>query len=209
MSTDDFNNIDCFFFDLDGTLLNISDEIFEKEYMKLLVKHFIDLFTPEKFLNYFMTSVEALMQHNDYESYAIESFVAKFSELSGMERDEAWRRLIEFYSNDFGQLQKYVVESPVSNSLIKSIQSKGKKILLATNPVFPEIATRQRVEWANLDYENDFIFIPHITNSNAVKPDPQYYQNLMDIVNVPAEKILMVGNDFLYDGSASLVGIKT
>ena len=42
-----------------------------------------------------------------------------------------------------------------------------------------------------------------------MKPDPQYYQNLMDIVNVPAEKILMVGNDFLYDGSASLVGIKT
>ncbi|OLS23870.1 MAG: Pyrophosphatase PpaX [Candidatus Heimdallarchaeota archaeon LC_2] len=209
MSTDDFNNIECFFFDLDGTLLNISDQIFEQEYTKLLVNHFIDVFTPGEFLDYFMTSVEALMKHNDYENYVIESFLSKFSELSGMGRDDAWNRLHEFYSNNFGQLQKYVIESPVSKSLIKSLESRGKKIVLATNPVFPEIATRQRVKWANLDYENDFIFIPHISNSNAVKPDPQYYQNLLDIVNVPAEKILMVGNDFLYDGSASLVGIKT
>ncbi len=145
METDGFNDIECFFFDLDGTLLDISDDIFGQEYTKLLAKYFIDIFEPQEFLKYFMTSVDALMEHKDYENYAIESFLSKFNELSGVDRDEAWRRLEEFYSNDFGELQKYVNDSSLSKSLVNSIQSKGKKILLATNPVFPEIATRQRV----------------------------------------------------------------
>lgn len=209
MVNDGFNDIECFFFDLDGTLLDISDEVFGEEYMKLLVQQFIDIFSPKDFLNYFMKSVDALMEHKDYDNFAIESFLSKFNELSGIEREEAWRRLEQFYSNEFGELKKHVIDSPASRSLIKTLQSKGKKILLATNPVFPEIATRRRVDWAGLDYENDFIFVPHITNSNAVKPDPRYYHNLIEMVKVDPSKILMVGNDYMYDGSASQVGIKT
>ncbi len=42
-----------------------------------------------------------------------------------------------------------------------------------------------------------------------MKPDPRYYHNLIELVDTDPSKILMVGNDYLYDGSASQVGIKT
>lgn len=203
------NSIECFFFDLDGTLLNISDQDFELEYSKLIAKSFIDLYNPETFFSYFLPSVEALMNHKDYDKYVIDSFLSKFTELSGMGRDDIWDRLHNFYTNDFRRLQNLVKPTTISRELIDNIQSQGKKVILATNPVFPEIATRQRVEWAGLDYNSDFLFVPHVNNSTAVKPDSQYYHNLIDLVDVQPNNILMVGNDYLYDGSASQVGIKT
>ncbi|MCE7735190.1 MAG: HAD family hydrolase [Candidatus Heimdallarchaeota archaeon] len=203
------NSIECFFFDLDGTLLNISDQDFELMYSKLIANSFKDLYNPETFFSYFLPSVEALMNHRDYSTNVIESFLSKFSELSGMGKDEIWERLHNFYTNDFGKLQNLVKPSTISKDLIDKIQSQNKKVVLATNPVFPEIATKQRVEWAGLDYNSDFLFVPHVSNSTAVKPDPQYYHNLIDIVKIEPSKILMVGNDYLYDGSASQVGIKT
>lgn len=206
---DTLNKIECFFFDLDGTLLNIPDQDFELEYSRLIASSFIDTYNPETFFSYFLPSVEALMMHKDYNSYVIESFLSKFSELSGMGKEDVWDRLHSFYTNEFGELQKLVKPSTVPKELIQEIQSQNKKVILATNPVFPEIATRQRVEWAGLDYNSDFLFVPHVNNSTAVKPDPQYYYNLIDLVNVQPNNILMVGNDYLYDGSASQVGIKT
>ncbi|MHA2278756.1 MAG: HAD family hydrolase [Candidatus Kariarchaeaceae archaeon] len=206
---DSLENIECFFFDLDGTLLDLSDDKFDVEYIKLITNYFIDHYDPETFLSYFMPSVEALMSHDDNENLVIESFLDKFSELSGMKRDDVWNNLHGFYSSDFGYLRDHVNPTPISRSLIDKIQSMGKKIVLATNPVFPEIATRQRVEWAGLNYDEDFLYVPHVNNSRTVKPNPKYYQNLIEMVNIPPEKILMVGNDFLYDGSASQVGIKT
>ena len=209
MEDGNLNNIECFFFDLDGTLLDLSDKAFDVEYSKLITNYFKEQYDPNTFLSYFMPAVEALMKHNDYTKPIIDSFLDKFNELSGMDRNEVWEQLSGFYSSDFGNLRDHVNPTPISKSLIRYLQSKKKKIVLATNPVFPEIATRQRVEWAGLDYDNDFIFVPTVSNSSSLKPDPHYFRTLMDMVNVPAEKILMIGNDFLYDGSASRVGIKT
>ena len=106
------DNIECFFFDLDGTLLNIPDELFEEKYSKLIVRSFMDVYDTETFFSYFLPSVEALMNHKDYNNHVIESFLLKFSELSGMDKEEVWNRLHNFYATDFGQLQNLVTKSP-------------------------------------------------------------------------------------------------
>ena len=56
----------------------------------------------------------ALMNHRDYSTNVIESFLSKFSELSGMGNEEIWERLHNFYTKDFGKLQNLVKPSTIS-----------------------------------------------------------------------------------------------
>ena len=40
---------------------------------------------------------------------------------------------------------------------IQELKEKGYNIILATNPIFPKVATLNRIKWANLN-PNDFIY---------------------------------------------------
>ena len=68
------------------------------------------------------------------------------------------------------------------------------KPVLATNPLFPAIATRQRIRWAGLEPE-DFQFVTTYENSRFCKPNPEYYRDLLDKLGKDPESCLMVGND--------------
>ena len=86
--------------------------------------------------------------------------------------------------------------------------SKGIKVVLATNPIFPEVSTITRCEWIDLSF-SDFAYVSHANNSHYSKPNPIYYQTLLDITGSKAENTLMVGNDFHLDMAAKQVGIST
>ncbi|MBQ7839810.1 MAG: HAD family hydrolase, partial [Lachnospiraceae bacterium] len=78
---------------------------------------------------------------------------------------------------------------------------------LATNPLFPAIATQSRAKWAGLDPE-DFALITTYENSYHCKPNPDYYQEIMDKLKVKPEECMMVGNDVSEDMIARELGMK-
>lgn len=203
------STIKAVFFDLDATLLALPDEAWEKEYPKLLVPHFTDLFEPEVFFNYFWKATDALLKHNDPNKTVLESFFIPFSEMSGLSRKEVWDRFIKFYNTDFAKLRNSVVaDGDDGVKLVNFLKSNQMPMILASNPIFPEIATIQRVKWAGLNWD-DFKYITHGENSYTSKPDEKYYRNLAKMVSIDPENILMVGNSYYYDGFASKYGFKT
>ena len=84
---------------------------------------------------------------------------------------------------------------------------KDYDLVIATTPVLPEIAIKQRLEWAGV--EN----IPHklitsLENSRACKPNLLYYKFILKEIAQSAEVCLMVGDEDR-DMIAASIGLKT
>ena len=78
---------------------------------------------------------------------------------------------------------------------------------LATNPLFPSVATQTRIRWAGLEPE-DFELITTYENIRFCKPNPDYYVEILKRLGVKAKNCLMVGNDVGEDMVARDLGIQ-
>ena len=91
--------------------------------------------------------------------------------------------------------------------VIQAVKASGKMAVLATNPLFPAIATHSRVRWAGLNPE-DFQLITTNEDSRHCKPNPDYYRDVMNVLGVTPGECLMVGNDVGEDMIAQMLGIR-
>ena len=80
-------------------------------------------------------------------------------------------------------------------------------MVLATNPLFPAIATHSRIRWAGLN-PDDFEHITTYENSSYCKPNPDYYREILSKLNLKPEECVMVGNDTVEDMIAETLGMK-
>jgi FMN phosphatase YigB (HAD superfamily) len=78
---------------------------------------------------------------------------------------------------------------------------------LATNPVFPEVATRARVKFAGIAPES-FKLITTYENSHFAKPRREYYEEILNSLGLCAEECVMVGNDTSDDLPAASLGMR-
>ena len=81
------------------------------------------------------------------------------------------------------------------------------RFALATNPIFPAVATENRIRWAGLKPE-DFEFYTTYETCRYCKPNPKYYEDIVEKLGVSAEECLMVGNDVTEDMIAETLGMK-
>ena len=77
---------------------------------------------------------------------------------------------------------------------------------MATNPIFPAVATESRIRWAGLT-PADFELYTTYENIGFCKPNPAYYLEIANRLNVVPEECLMVGNDVTEDMVARSVGM--
>ena len=79
-------------------------------------------------------------------------------------------------------------------------------MVLATNPLYPAIATQNRIRWAGFRPE-DFELYTTYEDTYHCKPNPAYYQDILDKLGLKPEECLMVGNDANEDMAAAKLGI--
>ena len=90
--------------------------------------------------------------------------------------------------------------------IVHILKQNGIKVVLATNPIFPAIATESRINWAGLQ-PGDFELYTTYENCNYCKPNPKYYLDILSRLGLEPEECLMVGNDVGDDMVAKLLGI--
>ena len=193
-------------FDLDGTLLPMDNDVFVKTYFGLLAKTLAPHGYEAKALVDAVWAGTAAMVANDGRQTNEVVFWEKFAGVFG-ERVYGDKPVFEaFYANEFQNARSVCGFNPQAAQTIRRAKELGLRLVLATNPLFPAIATRSRIRWAGLNPE-DFEWITTYENIGFCKPNPEYYREILRRIGVSPENCLMVGNDVTEDMAAMELGM--
>jgi HAD superfamily hydrolase (TIGR01549 family) len=199
-------SIKAVLFDLDGTLLPMDLDEFIKHYFGGLAKKFASSgYDPQELIKAIWSGVSAMK--DDPERLNEESFWDCLYGVFGEDLKKDLYLFDDFYNNDFDKLSSICGYNEQADETIKLLKEKDVTIILATNPVFPEIATKKRMKWAGLDAE-DFALVTTYENSKSIKPSSAYYNEILQKFGLKPEECIMVGNDVDDDMPAEALGLK-
>jgi FMN phosphatase YigB (HAD superfamily) len=194
-------------FDLDGTLLPLDLEIFVHKYFEALAPVFAHKVEPKKFIKELISATEAMINNTGVTTNE-EAFMQRFLPAIGQEKEEMYPLFENFYQTHFPKLKEYAGHSHLSEKIVGQVIQKGYKVALATNPIFPEMATRHRMEWAGIG-ELPWNLVTTYENSTFSKPNPKYFQEVCSKLGLAPQQCLMVGNDVQEDLVAGTIGMRT
>lgn len=191
--------MDTFIFDLDGTLLPMpNQELFLNAYFKALSKKFmLHGIDHQKLIKALWVGIDAMINNNGEMSNA-ERFWQVFCPLMEEEYDKLEPLFDHFYRNEFSEARETTYANPNAALCVRLLKEKGYKLALATNPLFPQVATYNRIQWAGLRPE-DFELVTTYENSTYCKPNIKYYEEILSNIGKKAENCIMVGNDVKED----------
>lgn len=194
-------------FDLDGTLLPMDQDIFIKAYFKGLCSKLAPLgYDPKALIDAIWAGTAAMIKNSgDKSNEAV--FWDVFSGLFGEKSREDEPHFAEFYKTDFQNVKSVCGFDPQAADIIHKLKAVGIHVALATNPIFPAIATESRMRWAGLE-PSDFELYTTYENIGYSKPNTEYYAEIAKRLGVAPEECLMVGNDVGDDMVARKIGMK-
>lgn len=182
-------------FDLDGTLLPMDNDYFAKSYMKLLAAKLMPYgYEPHEFIKAVWDGVAAMVKNDGTRSNE-RAFMDSFAEKYGAERAERdLPVMLDFYANEFSQAKAFCGYNEAAAETIGLLKERGLRTALATNPLFPRVATLARIGWAGLK-PADFELITTYEDTHWCKPNPEYYREVARNIGAECSECLMVGND--------------
>ncbi len=194
-------------FDLDGTLLPMDQEKFVKAYLGPLSVKLAPLgYDPKKLINGIWTGTGAMVKNDGIRTNE-EVFWDVFAGIFGDDVRKDEPHFDAFYRNEFQNARTSCGFEPDAAPAVRKLKEMGFRVALATNPIFPAIATESRIRWAGLEPE-DFELVTTYENSRHCKPNLAYYQDIMEHLGVSPEECVMVGNDVDEDMVARKLGMK-
>lgn len=194
-------------FDLDGTLLPMDQDAFTKAYFKLLAAKLAPLgYEPQTLIDGIWAGTAAMVANDGSrtnESAFWDAFTARFG--ARARADEPI--FADFYANEFSGARAACGYTPCAAETVRALKARGLRVALATNPIFPAVATESRIRWAGLE-PSDFALYTTYENATFCKPNPAYYGEILDKLGVQPSECLMVGNDATEDLAARELGIE-
>lgn len=194
-------------FDLDGTLLPMDQDVFLKAYFGGLSQKLAPLGYEAKPLIDAIWHGTAAMLQNDGKQTNEAVFWAAFCRFLGKEARDDEAAFDSFYQVEFQKVQAVCGFDERAAQTVERIKAAGIPVALATNPIFPAIATESRMRWAGLS-PDDFALYTTYENIGYSKPNPDYYATVASRLGLLPEDCLMVGNDVSDDMVAKKLGMK-
>lgn len=185
-------------FDLDGTLLPQDQKEFVQNYFYSLTKKIANEgYDSQKFITGIQLGTKAMIENQGkYTNDKV--FWETFEIVSGYKESVISNHFMDYYTNEFMELGRNVKPYEGLNEVLISLKEKGYQLILATNPLFPPIATQNRIKWANID-SDVFSHITTYDNSYYSKPNIKYYQEIFEDFDMLPEESIMIGNDMTED----------
>lgn len=194
------------FFDLDGTLLPFVQEEFIHAYFHALVRRLTPMgYNGEKLTAALWKGVHAMVK-NEGAVTNRQLFWQVFTGELGMQALALETILDDFYTREFDGVRSVLREDVDHSALIHGLREKGYTLVLATNPVFPVTAIETRLGWAGLTGA-DFDYVTTYETCRHSKPNPAYYQDILDRIGKRAGECMMIGNSPSDDMAAQTLGL--
>lgn len=200
-------DINTILFDLDGTLLPMDQEKFVNVYFKMLAAKLVPYgYEPQQLINAILAGIEAMIK-NDGSQLNEDAFWKRFVDIYG-DKVLADKPVFEdFYKNEFQDARLFCGFNPKAAETVRLLKDKGYRVVLATNPLFPSIATESRIRWAGLE-PSEFDLYTTYENTSYCKPNLDYYRDILKRINCRPEECLMVGNDVGEDMVVEALGMQ-
>ena len=174
--------IETVLFDLDGTLLPMDQDEFVNAYMELLAKKMAPQgYDPKHLIAAVWAGTKAMVE-NDGKKTNEEVFWEDFCHIFGPDARKDEPLFAEFYAADFAQARTVCRLAPEAAETIALLKEKGVKPVLATNPLFPAIATHSRLRWAGCELD-DFAAVTTYEDTHYCKPDTRYFTELLQLMD--------------------------
>ena len=200
--------LDAILFDLDGTLLPMDQDTFLKAYFGRLARRLAQIgYDPDKLVKAIYAGTGAMIGNDgcaSNESVFWKTFCGIFGEQARADEPH----FDAFYRNEFQQVKDACGFDARAGELIGKLKQKGYRLVLATNPLFPAIATQSRIAWAGLNAQ-DFEWVTTYDNASFCKPNLKYYEQIAEKLGLDLKNCLMVGNDVGEDMITRKLGMKT
>lgn len=202
------DKLTTFLFDLDGTLLPMDNDAFTKAYFGALVKRIAPLgFEPQKLIDSIWGGTKAMVK-NDGSCPNETAFWNYFQGVWGEDSLKYIPEFDDFYKKEFLSAKAATAPTELAGKCVAQLKKKGYTVALATNPIFPKVATDARMAWAGLDAA-DFALVTTYENIGYCKPNPEYYAEILRRIGKTAAECVMVGNDVDEDLCAEKLGMRT
>ncbi|MCI6120264.1 MAG: HAD family hydrolase [Lachnospiraceae bacterium] len=200
-------DINTILFDLDGTLLPMDQEKFVNGYFKMLAAKLAPYgYEPQQLINAILAGIEAMIK-NDGSQLNEDAFWKRFVEIYGDKVLTDKPVFEDFYKNEFQDARSFCGFNPKAAETVRSLKDKGYRVVLATNPLFPSIATESRIRWAGLE-PSEFDLYTTYENTPYCKPNLDYYRDILKRIDCRPEECLMVGNDMGEDMVVEALGMQ-
>ena len=201
------SRVDAVLFDLDGTLLPMDQTRFAEQYFGLLAQKLSAYgYEPQRLIRSVWEGSAAMVRNRGEQT----NEAVFWAVLRGIYGERVMEDLLvfeQYYHEEFEQARQSCGLQPLSAEVVRLARQKGCRVVLATNPIFPAVATEARIRWAGLEPEA-FDYITTYENSSHCKPDPAYYRDVAEHIRISPESCLMVGNDVAEDMAAQSIGMR-
>lgn len=196
------------FFDLDGTLLQVDMNRFIPAYVEGLAEVCADLAEPRRFTDVVLQATSALLRSERGDCSNQQLFHSAIERHLAISTDLFNQRLQRYCSDQLPALAPLITPHRLAPRILRGCFERGLKVVIATNPVFPRPLVEARLDWGAMG-EFTFDLVTSYENSRFCKPNPGYFEDILQTLGLAPEHCLMVGNDTIHDLSARKAGIAT
>jgi FMN phosphatase YigB (HAD superfamily) len=187
-------------FDLDDTLLINPMNVFVPAYLQALTTFMADRLDGELLTASLLEAVRIMDRSTDWSRSNAEVFFEAFLPPLGGDRAELRTLFDRFYAESYPDLKALTCPNPDAAAAVRWARGVDRQVVVATNPMFPESAILQRIEWAGFPAGGDaFDHITTIENSHATKAHPEYYSEIARRIGREPAECVMVGDNWQWD----------
>jgi HAD superfamily hydrolase (TIGR01549 family) len=129
--------------------------------------------------------------------------MADFLPRVGRTAEEMMPVFDDFYATQFGKLRSQTRTLPEARAVVQAASDAGCDVVIATNPLFPETAIRQRMEWAGVA-DLPFKLVTSYEVMHSSKPHARYYVEIVERLGRTPAECVMVGDDWNNDIAPAL-----
>jgi HAD superfamily hydrolase (TIGR01549 family) len=202
------SKIRAILFDLDGTLVQVEMQEFIPRYLQKLSAWFAPEIEPVRFQSLVRAAITGLLQPRTADVTNEELLLQGLEQQLQLKPDRFRQTYRQWIAEEVEMLQPLVAPHPLTRTLVEMAFERECRVVIATNPVFPRALIEARLRWAGLA-DCPFELVTCYENSCHCKPNPEYFQEILDKLQLPPAACLMVGNDNYHDVAARMAGIPT
>ena len=194
-------------FDLDGTLIRMDQDEFIRLYFVAILDKLCRLGHDKALMKEALEGAVVASLRNDGAMTNEARFWQAFDAISGGLAESVRSEIDSFYKVEFSSVIEVTCEAYQRvHEVLDLVRKKDLRPILATNPLFPMVATHARIRLGGMS-PDDFEYITAYENSSFCKPNPAYFTELLSKLGISAEECVMIGNDTRDDFSAHALGI--